>query len=74
MNDSEDLNIDADGEELIKIICGYIADALEEAIEESDEIEYFYGEPDPVELARKHISKKFEYLINEGWIKDYDEC
>ena len=63
----EDLDIDPEGEQLIRIICGYIADALEEALEEAKEIEYFYGEPDPVELVSKHVGKKLDYLKAEGW-------
>jgi hypothetical protein len=64
----EDLDIDPEGEQLIRIICGYIADALEEALEEAEEIEYFYGEPDPVELVGKHVGKKLDYLKAEGWM------
>ena len=71
MKQEDDLNIDPEGEQLIKIICNYLADALKEASEECEEIEYFYGEPDLAKIARKHINKKFNYLKTEGWISDY---
>jgi hypothetical protein len=60
--------IDEEGEELLKIICGLIADALEEALDEVDEKEIISEDVDPMQIASKHLNKRFSYLEDEGWI------
>lgn len=62
--------IDPEGEELIKIICGYLADALEEAIEEVDEREMLGEDFDSMEVAQKHLRKRLSYMEDEGWLGD----
>ena len=67
MNSDNNIEIDPEGEELIKIVCGYLADALENVLEETEYLE----EEEAMEVVSKHISKKLDYLKTEGWI---DEC
>ena len=62
--------IDPEGEELIKIICGYLASALEEAIEEVEEKEMLGEDFDSMEVAQKHLRKRLSYIEDEGWLED----
>ena len=62
--------VDPVGEELIKIICGYLANALEEAIEEVEEKEMLGEDVDSMEVAQKHLRKRLSYIEDEGWSGD----
>lgn len=74
MEDIEDIDdIDEEGEALIKVICGYLSSALEGALEELDEKENIGVDTNWVETARRHLSKKMDYLQNEGWIDGYED-
>lgn len=66
MNSDNNIEIDPEGEELIKIVCGYLADALENVLEETEYLE----EEEAMEVVSKHISKKLDYLKTEGWIDE----
>ena len=59
--------IDEDGEELIKIICGFISNSLEEALEEVEERELLDDDVDSITIASKHLNKCFSYMEAEGW-------
>ena len=59
-----------EGEELIKIICGYLSEALEEALEEVEEKEMIGEEFDSMEVAQKHLRKRLSYIEDEGWLRD----
>jgi hypothetical protein len=67
MNSKDDVEVSPEGEELIKIICGYLADALENVIDETEYLE----EDEAMEVISKHISKKLDYLTQEGWIDEH---
>lgn len=66
MNQNEELEISPEGEELIRIICGFLSEALEDAIEESDSNE----DTNPLEIAQRHISKRMNYMEDEGWFSE----
>jgi hypothetical protein len=67
MSSENGIDIDPEGEELIKIICGYLADALENVLEETEDLE----EDEAMNVVSKHISKKLNYLTEEGWIDEH---
>jgi hypothetical protein len=67
MSSENDIEIDPEGEELIRIICGYLADALENVLEETEYLE----EEEAMNVVSKHISKKLNYLSQEGWIDEH---
>ena len=65
---SDELDLDPEAEEFIRVLCSFLSDALESALEEAEETEYSYEEPDPLSLVQKHIAKKLDYMEAEGWI------
>lgn len=67
MNPKDDIEVSPEGEELIKIICGYLADALENVLEETEYLE----EEQAMKVVSRHISKKLDYLTEEGWIDEH---
>ncbi len=67
MSSNDNVEIDPEGEELIRIICGYLADALENVLEETEYLE----EDEAMNVVSKHISKKLNYLTEEGWIDEH---
>lgn len=71
MEDIDD--IDEEGEAIIRVICSYLSSALEGALEELDEKEDTGSDTDWIEIARRHVSKKMDYLQNEGWIDGYED-
>ena len=64
MNQEDYIEMSPEGEELLKVICSYIADALEDVLESSE----FLEEEDALNTISKHISKKLDYLEDEGWL------
>ena len=66
----EELEIDQEGEELIRVLCSYLAEALEDALDEIDENEDWQDDVEPLDVAKKHISKRLDYMVDEGWIDD----
>ena len=53
-------------EELIKIICSYMSEALEAALEETQDLE----DDEQMNVISRHISKTLNYLTDEGWIEE----
>ncbi len=61
--------INKEGEELIKAICNFLSDALEDALEEVEEKEIL-EDVNPILIAQKHLAKRLSYIESEGWLDD----
>lgn len=65
---NQDEEINPEGEELIRIICGYIADALEGVVEETE----YLNEDQTMDIVSRRIGKTLDYLTEEGWIDGHE--
>lgn len=57
--------------ELIKTICKFLTEAIENASEEIDEAD-LESESAIISVVGKHITKRLSYMKDEGFISDFE--